>query len=234
MTSALPAAASAAPTTAPSSRCWLPRWRWRRARPRCWRYSWRPACAPSCACTWRVRLLRTCTGRARVQPATPAAHVVERVSVAGRARHGAEGRGTGTGAAAPPGGGALGAARAPALRAAWAALLAGAAGAGGAVAELLAFHARLACLGLSTYEYVLRQRAAAAGAAARAGAPERALSSWGGAAPAVVPCWSRNPCGRGLLRGGGREDPGSLQGRAWGVGRALGAALATARSSCSM
>jgi hypothetical protein len=144
-------------------------------------------------------------------------------------------------AAAPAGGGALGAARAPALRTAWAALLAGAAGAGGAVAELLAFHARLACLGLSTYGFVLRQRAAAADAAARAGAPERALGGWGGgrrassgAAPPGMPRWSCAPCAARLLRGGDREDPRPCPGRAWGVGRALGAALVTARSSCSM
>ena len=46
-----------------------------------------------------------------------------------------------------------------ALRIGWA-LLAGVSGAAGAaVGELLLFHARLRCLGLSTYEFVLRQRA---------------------------------------------------------------------------
>ena len=46
-----------------------------------------------------------------------------------------------------------------ALRVGWA-VLAGASGAAGAaVGELLLFHVRLRCLGLSTYEFVLRQRA---------------------------------------------------------------------------
>lgn len=70
-----------------------------------------------------------------------------------------------------------------ALRVGWA-VLAGASGAAGAaVGELLLFHARLRCLGLSTYEFVLRQRARRAASDSSCPrhehSPEPGASPWG-------------------------------------------------------
>ena len=76
-----------------------------------------------------------------------------------------------------------------ALRVGWA-VLAGASGAAGAaVGELLLFHARLRCLGLSTYEFVLRQRARHAlrdpcSSPRHEHSPEPSASAWG--APRAV------------------------------------------------
>ena len=78
----------------------------------------------------------------------------------------------------------LGGSALTALRIGWAVLASASGAAGAAVGELLLFHARLRCLGLSTYEFVLRQRARRArpdsSSPRHEHSPEPSASGWGG------------------------------------------------------